>query len=204
MNAAHISVGEMGGGGLGHWNGRPMALLIREALETASTLDEAIATFRDGPRTCQYFYVIADGNTNDAVGMEASWDVFSVIKPGETHPLLPKPVKDCVLLSAGSRYDELAKQTERGYGSFTAETAIRLMDRPIAMKSNLHNVLFEPATTRFWVANASSDQKPAAEQKYYSFQLTALLNRRPDKSSRELPKSQETAVRLEAGNPNEP
>ena len=193
MNTEHISVGEMGGGGLGHWNGRPMALLVREALETSKSLDEAIATFRDGPRTCQYFYVIADGETNEAVGMEASWDVFTVIKPGETNPLLPKPVKDCVLLSVGSRYDELSKQTSAGYGTFTAETALHLMDRPIAMNSNLHNVLFEPATTKFWVANASSDKKPAAEQKYYSFQLSELLKRRPASDSPELPMPQRTA-----------
>ena len=198
MNAERISVGEMGGGGLGHWNGRPMALLIREALETAKSLDEAIATFRDGPRTCQYFYVIADGETNEAVGMEASWDVFTVIKPGETNPLLPKPVKDCVLLSSGSRYDELSKQTAAGFGTFTAETALHLMDRPIAMNSNLHNVLFEPATTKFWVANASSDKKPAAEQKYYSFQLSELLKRRPATDTPELPMPQRTASRESA------
>ena len=195
MNAAHISVGEMGGGGLGHWNGRPMALLVREVLETALSLEDAISTFRDGPRTCQYYYVIADGETNEAVGMEASWDVFTVIKPGESHPLLSKPVKDCVLLSAGTRYDELARQTAAGHGGFTAENALRLMDRPIAMNSNLHNVLFEPATTKFWVANASSDKKPAAEQKYYSFRLTDLLTRRPEPTSPELPKPQRTATR---------
>ena len=195
MNAEKISVGEMGGGGLGHWNGRPMALLIREALETATSLEEAISTFRDGPRTCQYYYVIADGETNDAVGMEASWDTFYVIKPGEAHPLLPKPVKDCVLLSAGDRYLELSKQAQAGYGNFTAESALRLMDRPIAMKSNLHNVLFEPATSKFWVANATTDKKPAAEQKYASFQLSELLKRRPEPGSPELSKPERTSRR---------
>jgi isopenicillin-N N-acyltransferase like protein len=193
MNAEHISVGEMGGKGLGHWNGRPMALLVRDALETAKSLDEAIATFRDGPRTCQYYYVIADGESNEAVGMEASWDVFTLIRAGESHPMLSKPVKDCVLLSAGDRYLELSKQTAKGHGKFTAESALRLMDRPVAMASNLHNVLFEPATTKFWVANASSDKKPAAEQKYYSFQLSDLLTRRPNSTSPELPKPQKTA-----------
>ena len=190
MNAENISVGEMGGGGLGHWNGRPMALLVRDALETAKSLDDAIATFRDGPRTCQYYYVIADGETNEAV--------FTVIRPGESHTMLSKPVKDCVLLSAGSRYEELSKQTAKGHGTFTAETAIHLMDRPIAMNSNLHNVLFEPATTKFWVANASSDRKPAAEQKYYSFQLSELLKRSPSTDSPELPLPQRTANRESA------
>lgn len=202
MNAEKISVGEMGGGGLGHWNGRPMALLVREALETAKSLDEAIATFRDGPRTCQYYYVIADGETNDAVGMEASWDVFYTIQPGEAHPLLPKPVKDCVLLSAGDRYQELARQTQAGYGTFTAESALRLMDRPIAMKSNLHNVLFEPATSRFWVANATSDKRPAAEQNYAAFQLSELLKRQPDPDSPELSKPERTSRRTDSAGRN--
>jgi len=187
MNAAHVSIGEMGGGGLGHWNGRPMTLIMREALETAQSLDEAISVFRDGPRTCEYYYVIADGETNEAVGMEASWDKFAVVPAGEAHPRLPKPVKDCVLLSAGSRYDELVKRAAAGFGKFTAEEALHLMDRPVAMSSNLHNVLFEPATTKLWVANASTDRKPAADQKYFSFQLSELLKRRPTSGSPELP-----------------
>ena len=194
MNAEHVSVGEMGGKGLGHWNGRPMALLVRDALETAKSLDDAIATFRDGPRTCQYYYVLADGETNEAVGMEASWDEFRVIKPGASDEMLPSPVKDCVLMSAGDRYVELSKRAAEGYGKFTVESAIHLMDRPVAMKSNLHNVLFEPATTKFWVANATTDKQPAAEQKYYSFQLSELLKRRPSTTSQEIPMPKRTAL----------
>ena len=50
-------------------------------------LDAAIGVFRDSPRTCQYFYVVADGNTNWAVGMEASWNEFRTVQPGEADPL---------------------------------------------------------------------------------------------------------------------
>ena len=187
MNAEHVSVGEMGGGGLGNWQGIPMAFLIREALETGKDLEAAIAVFRDNPRTCQYFYVVADAKTNRAVGMEASWNEFFVVKPGEAHPLLPKPVNDCVLLSVGDRYDELVKRAQAGHGQFSPEAALKLMERPVAMKSNLHNVLFEPKTTRFWVANASLDQRPAAEQPYHKFQLSELLTRKPDMQSPEFP-----------------
>lgn len=187
MNAQHVSVGEMGGGGLGHWAGVPMAFLVREVLEKGHDLDEAIAIFRDSPRTCQYFYVVADAKTNRAVGMEASWNIFRLVQPGEHHPLLPNPVNDAVLLSAGDRYQELARRTKAGHGAFDAESAIHLMDCPVAMKSNLHNVLFEPKSTRFWVANASTDKKPAAEQKYFAFQLSELLARRPDSAAPEIP-----------------
>ena len=187
MNALHVSIGEMGGRGLGHWQGVPMSLLVREALETGSDLEKAIAVFRENPRTCEYFYVIADAKTNEAVGMEASWDEFSLVKPGGKHPLLPKPVKDCVLLSAGDRYEELVRRTQAGLGKFTTTEAFKLMERPVAMKSNLHNVLFEPETTRFWVANASKDKRPAAEQPYHAFKLTDLLKRKPADSSKEIP-----------------
>ncbi|MBE3070230.1 MAG: peptidase C45, partial [Planctomycetes bacterium] len=57
MNAEQISIGQMGGGGVGQWNGVPMSFLIRMALEDARTLDQAVAVFRDNRRTCEYFYV---------------------------------------------------------------------------------------------------------------------------------------------------
>jgi isopenicillin-N N-acyltransferase like protein len=183
MNARKVSIGEMGGGGQGHWEGVPMSLLVRMALEEADDLDEAIAVFRDHPRTCQYFYVIADGKTGRGVGMEASWNNFAVIKMGESEPRLPHPVKDGVLLSAGSRYEELARRVQAGHGTFDAESARRLMDRPVAMKSNLHSVLFETTTTRFWVANASEAGEPAAGQPYHAFQLSELLTHTPDPSA---------------------
>lgn len=187
MNARHVSIGEMGGRGLGHWQGVPMAFLVREALEQADDLDEAIAVFRDNRRTCQYYYVIADGKTNRAVGMEASWNRFEIVRPGEAHPLLPTPVKDCALLSTGDRYLELVRRVRAGHGRFTAESAVRLMDRPVAMESNLHNVLFEPKSTRFWAAHAGRNGEPAATQRYHRFQLSELLKRRPSPSSREIP-----------------
>src|SRR4051812_1436046 len=51
MNAEKVSIGEMGGKGMGHWDGVPMAFLMRIVLEEAKTLDQAVATFRDHPRT---------------------------------------------------------------------------------------------------------------------------------------------------------
>jgi isopenicillin-N N-acyltransferase like protein len=180
MNAKKLSIGEMGGAGQGHWDGVPMALLVRMALEEADDLDEAIAIFRDHPRTCQYFYVVADGKSGKGVGMEASWNAFQVIQMGESEPRLPHPVKDGVLLSIGDRYEELAKRVQAGHGTFDAESARHLMDRPVAMKSNLHSVLFETTTTRFWVANASLSGEPAASQPYHAFQLSELLTHQPD------------------------
>ena len=176
MNAKKVSIGEMGGAGQGHWDGVPMALLVRMALEEADDLDEAIAVFRDHPRTCQYFYVVADGKTGKAVGMEGSWDSCRVIGMGEAHPRLPHAVKDAVLLSAGDRYEELARRVQAGLGKFDATSARELMSRPVAMKSNLHSVLFESKSTRLWIANASKDGQPAVTQPYHEFRLTELAS----------------------------
>jgi hypothetical protein len=187
MNAERISIGEMGGLGMGHWDGVPMAFLVRMVLEEADELDRAVGVFRNNPRTCEYYFVVADGETGNAVGMEASWNIFGVAGMGESHPKLPHAIKDAVVLSAGDRYEELVKRVEKGLGTFDALSARHLMDRPVAMKSNLHSVLFETTTTRFWVANASKDGKPAAEQPYHAFKLRDLLSREADANVRELP-----------------
>jgi hypothetical protein len=187
MNAAKVSIGEMGGKGLGHWDGVPMAFLMRMVLEEARTLEQGIAVFRDHPRTCEYYFVIADGKTGQGVGMEASWDVFSVVRMGESHPKLPEAVKDAVVLSAGDRYRELVRRVQDGHGRFDAESARHLMDRPVAMKSNLHSVLFETTTGRLWVANATKDGRPAAEQPYHAFDFPSLLKRQADPSAPALP-----------------
>src|SRR4051812_33934045 len=123
MNEKGISVGEMGGRGYGAWDGKPMAQLIREVMERASTLDEAVEIMRKGPRTCEYYYVIADGRAKTAVGIGATPTRFEVVRPGQAHERLPHPVEDTVLLSAGDRYDLLARRGQGPGGLFGAHTA---------------------------------------------------------------------------------
>ncbi len=187
MNAKQVSIGEMGGKGLGHWEGVPMALLVRMALEEADTLDKAVSIFKNNPRTCEYYYVIADGKTGQGIGMEASWNTFFTVAMGESNPKLPDPVKDAVLLSAGDRYKELVRRVKADHGKFDADSARELMSRPVAMKSNLHSVLFETRTGKFWVANASKDGDPAVTQPYHAFQLPELLTHTPASSAPSLP-----------------
>lgn len=87
MNEAQVAIGEMGGRGLGYWDGVPMAFLIRDALERAGTMAEALEIFRSAPRTCEYYYVISDGKTRDAVGIWATPDALETIQPGETYAM---------------------------------------------------------------------------------------------------------------------
>lgn len=181
MNEKRISIGEMGGRGEGHWDGKPMAQLVREVMEKASTLDEAVAIMRRGPRTCEYYYVIADGNAKQAVGIAATPDTFEVIRPGEAHPRLPHPIPDAVLLSAGDRYEKLVERVKAEYGQIDAEAARRLMERPVAMNSNIHCALFAPETLDFWVANADS-KNVASHCRFTHYNLADLLKNPPPAS----------------------
>ena len=69
MNAKKISLGEMGGRGEGQWDGVPMATLMRRGLEECSSLAQVKDLWRNNPRTCEYYYVFADGEDRSAVGV---------------------------------------------------------------------------------------------------------------------------------------
>jgi hypothetical protein len=174
MNEKQVAIGEMGGRGEGNWDGKPMAQLLREVMEKANTLEEALEIMRKGPRTCEYYYVLSDAKARKAVGIAATPDKFEIVLPGQAHPLLPHPVQDAVLMSAGDRYEELSRRVQEGFGKFNPERARDLMRRPVAMTSNLHCALFAPDTLDFWVANADS-QNVAASARYTHYNLRELL-----------------------------
>jgi hypothetical protein len=174
MNTKAISLGEMGGKGEGHWDGVPMATLMRRALEECSTLEEVMQLWTESPRTCEYYYVFADGKTNEAVGVAAYPESIEFIKPGQSHERLGEGITDAVVLSAGSRLEELRKRVTEKHGEIDADVGMWLMSRPVAMQSNLHNVLFVPADGILYVANASHT-KPAAEMPYVKLDLHQLL-----------------------------
>lgn len=170
MNEQQISLGEMGGKGEGQWDGVPMATLMRRALEECDSLDEVKALWKDSPRTCEYFYVFADGETRSAVGVAATPQNVEFVESGASHPLLGTGIPDAVVLSAGDRLEELRKRVVKGHGRFDVESSQQLMCRPVAMTSNLHNVLFVPEDCVLYVAHASHDQ-PAAERPYVRIDL---------------------------------
>jgi hypothetical protein len=174
MNEKKVAIGEMGGRGEGNWDGKPMAQLVREVMEKASTLDEAVEIMRKGPRTCEYYFVISDAKSKQAVGIAATSATFEVIRPGQSHPRLPHAIEDAVLMSAGSRYEALAERVKAGHGQFDAGSARDLMTRPVCMNSNIHSELFAPDTLEFWVANADS-ANVASHTRYTHYNLAELL-----------------------------
>ena len=159
-----------------------MATLMRRAMEECDTLQEVQDLWTNSPRTCEYYYIFADGKTNEAVGVAATPESIEFIKPGQTHEKLGEGIKDAIVLSAGSRLEELRRRVIGKHGQIDSEVGQWLMSRPVAMSSNLHNVLFVPADGVLYVANASHD-KPAAEMPYVKIDLKKMLNDISGKSS---------------------
>jgi dienelactone hydrolase len=182
MNARQIAIGEMGGRGEGQWDGVPMAFLVRTALERAGTLDEALVVFRDAPRTCEYYYVVSDAKLPDARGLYCTPKTFGTVAPGERHERLPTPIADAVLLSADERYRYLVERVQDGYGKFGPAEALKMMERPVAMDSNLHCVLFDAAQSDAYVAIAAdpgTERYQACFQPYARINLRAIIDFRP-------------------------
>ncbi|MHC4849758.1 MAG: C45 family autoproteolytic acyltransferase/hydrolase, partial [Planctomycetota bacterium] len=173
MNRAGISLGEMGGKGRYRWDGVPMASLMRQALEECDSLDEVKDLWRRSPRTCEYYYVFADAKGPRAVGVKATPDLLEFLEPGQDHEQLGKGIEDVVFMSGGSRLEHLRTRIQEGHGKIDQAAALRLMDRPVAMKSNLHSALMLPQSLEILVAHAG-DGKPAAERPYVRFDFATL------------------------------
>jgi len=174
MNAEKISLGEMGGRGEGKWDGVPMATLMRRALEECDSLEKVKALWKDSPRTCEYYYVFADGETGDACGVAATPEAIEFISRGQAHPRLGDGIEGCVVLSAGDRLKTLRQRVKQHHGKIDASRARSMMSRPVAMASNLHNVLFAPASGDVWIAHATHSSI-AAENEYIHLKLPELL-----------------------------
>jgi len=136
------------------------------------------------PRTCEYYYVISDSKADNgrgsALGVAAVPEKIEFIGPNQSHPLLPRAIEDAVLMSADDRYTCLANRVEKMYGKITPQIALDLMARGVAMKSNMHNALFKPATLELWVAH-STIKSPAANRPYRAYDLKKLMAERPGK-----------------------
>lgn len=178
MNERSISLGEMGGRGEGRWDGVPMATLMRRALEECGTLDEVRDLWERSPRTCEYFYIFADGKSRRALGVAAKPDSIEFVPLGGGHSRLGEGIPDCLALSAGERLETLRERITTGHGGFDESSALALMARPVAMRSNLHNVLFVPEDLVLHVAHASH-ARPACERPAVRLDLAEILEEIP-------------------------
>ncbi len=173
MNEKGLAVGEMGGRGEGDWDGMPMSLLLREIMERAATVEEALEILRNTPRTCEYYYVFSDRERNLAA-VRAVPDELLVLRPGEQHPLLPPVPQDTVFISADRRAEVLRERLHQQFGRIDPAAMIEIIKRPVAMSSNLHNAVMQPEKLDMWVADAGRST-PACDEPYVRISLGRLL-----------------------------
>ena len=118
MNAQHVSIGEMGGKGLGHWDGTPMAVLVRDI----ATSRRSRCGRRRVPHGNAHLPVFLCHRRWQNEPHPRSGGLMEQLRndrAGRAASAAAKPVKDCVLLSAGSRYNEFAHKQRTNTASST-------------------------------------------------------------------------------------
>jgi isopenicillin-N N-acyltransferase like protein len=174
MNEKGLAIGEMGGRGQGEWDGTPMTYLLRDIMERAATVDEALDIFKKAPRTCEYYYVVSD-KSGAMRGLRCTPKELLVLKPGEQNSLLPHVPEDTVLMSAGDRAVALSKRVQEHYGKIDVPQLIEIIKRPVAMESNLHDAIFAPESQEMWFADAGKNT-PACDEPYGHVKFKQLLH----------------------------
>jgi isopenicillin-N N-acyltransferase-like protein len=142
-------------------------------MERAKTVREAVAILQETPRTCEYYYVISD-RSRDMVGIYATPTVLEILEAGQQHERLPTVPADTVMISAPNRAKVLSERLHEKQGAITPEAMMEIIKRPVAMKSNLHNAIFKPATLDVWFADAGQ-KKPACDMPYVHVNLGKLI-----------------------------
>jgi hypothetical protein len=173
MNEKGLAIGEMGGRGEGQWDGVPMSLLLRDIMERASTVDEAVAIFRESPRTCEYYYVVSDPS-GAMRGLRCTPDEVTVLQPGQQDPRLPTVPDDTVLISGGDRAKLLSQRIQENFGRIDVGTMIEVIKRPVAMQGNLHDAIFAPESLEMWFADAGK-YTAACDEPYAHVNLRELI-----------------------------
>ena len=173
MNEKGLAIGEMGGGGQGHWDGTPMSLLVRRIMEEAASVDEAIAIFRAARRTCEYYYVLSD-KSRAMAALRSTADEVTVLRPGQQDPRLPFVPDDTVFVSGGDRAHTLSSRLQQSYGRIDVPALVEILKRPVAMQSNLHDAIFSPETLEMWFADAGR-HTPACDEPYSRCKLDDLI-----------------------------
>jgi isopenicillin-N N-acyltransferase-like protein len=198
MNLQKIAIGEIGGKGYGHWNGVPMAFLLRRILQNASSLAEIKETLASTPRTCEYFYLFSDGKTGDSFGCYATPDFLSFFHPGESYckyPPLPNtfdipfiseskesievfyPPEDTLMVCRWDNFYLLKDRLLNYFGGINPTSLQEAIKQPIAHPSNLHNAIFAPSTLDLWISHAGPNNEPACNQPYEHFNLITLMKK---------------------------
>jgi len=189
MNANGLGVSEIGDNfGPAHetLQGEPMPFLLREVLQRAGGLDEAVKMIQEAKRTSSYHYCVGDAKKMDARGFVTCMD-YCQVHTGKEQPHYGNVLDDVVYLSMG-RDDTMAEwmrsdnkrlydRLKANYGKITPERAAKDF-MPYVGTGGLQAVVYDLTALKLWAANANGLQ-PAYKQTFVQFDVKAALDKFP-------------------------
>jgi hypothetical protein len=174
INEKNVAVSEMGFGNPARetLHGIPMPFLLKNVLRYADTADQAAALVRAAKRTNSYVYLFGDRHGNAVATVSSAW-TYSAYRPNEQDVIETggrriRQFRD--VLYAGHYEEKQGNFIEKHLGDFNVAT-IEDLSREIAMKSNLHTVIYDLTDSKIWVANRNATER-AADRPYVEFTLS--------------------------------
>lgn len=175
MNEKGVAISEMGYGSPPgeSLEGIPMPFLLKQVLRYGNTTTEAAAIIQSARRNNSYAYWLGDPSGN-AIGMLTSAGDCAMFRVNESSMVehgkykIPQ-YKDVIY--AGHFNEKQGKVVERMQGQLDV-ASIQQMAKEIAMKSNLHTVIYDLTTRDIHVANRHGASR-AADCVYVPFPRSA-------------------------------
>jgi tetratricopeptide (TPR) repeat protein len=163
-------------------DGVPVELLVRQVMEEAHTLDEALRILKRTPVLVPDFYLLGDGKTGESAVLERSPRRFEVRRaaPGSgevtvltNHALTPAFAGDAEndrlrrYLTSGARFARLKELTQKWRGSIDARRAVEILrdkkgvgGEPLGLGNRnaldaliaTHSVVVDAAALTLWVS----------------------------------------------------
>ncbi len=179
MNEQKITLGEMGyGNPPGETlRGKPMPFLLREILSDAKSLKDVRRILSTSPGTNSFVYLMSDGKAKEAELYIRDRSRFLVYKAGENIADRDNDIPGLPHTVYGGHYnDRMTQCLQDNRGTINEQVLMNDIIPTIAMASNFQNVIYKPQDLQFWVSNAASKTKRAAEQPYTFFDFGQALN----------------------------
>ncbi len=181
ISANHLVFGEKGRSKSSEYpynvKGKHFSFLFRQMMYDAASLDDILATLKEGPLIKRYCLYFADGNGEGAgakVAVNAPDDPPLTIwhDNDPLDPMAPDVFKGVVYHTMED--DDAANYIRSFYGQFDAEKMISLSKLVADIGGNLMDVVYDATTLEMWVAYANGNSD-AAMQKYVHIDLKEYL-----------------------------
>lgn len=175
MNAAGIAMSEIGDDwdmNTDSFDGRPLNFVMRDSIEFARTIDEAVNLVKNGARTTSLLYCLSSASENQVRALKTSHAKCEVYTP-DTLPFPTHPGLVYMSMGMDSAWNKKVGNALDGmYGHIDVTAAENLMKT--LHTGSLHAVVFKPGTGDVWVANATGKAR-AYEMPFNHFNLKSAL-----------------------------